>query len=412
MKKVHSADQAAREALGRARQAARSRTFGVGALLVDDRTGEVLDAVPNRVIGDLTSGPWSDGMDDRPSFVTQDPTAHGERQLITRFFERTQEKGGTHAPDELTIISSLEPCAMCSGAILASGFKVGVVALDPVAGLGMTRGGNFGGLPEELRKGAEAAFGYYEVPGIRPFSGSGRVAFGNDARTRFVTREVHDACEKTFGDSLDQAMAIVSEGDYSFPRKDPFELSSDDPLRLVLEERLPHFLALRLDEPPEASRELLHLLESLGQQERGRGSAAALIDLFGNLIIASGGGRSEDPLATGFAEMIRTYSRTRFALADDPALSGPAGEYLAHPRFGTIYRYPVPDPGLPTTLFELGAYGSTMEGPLPAGSDPNLRFIGEGIDGARARKQLLGLIEAMPPFYSESVGLDIVVKSF
>ena len=410
MTKVHSADQAAREALDRAQQAVRSRTFGVGALLVDDRTGEVLDAAPNRVIGELPFGPLTVGEDGRTTFVTHDPTAHGERQLITRFYERARETGGAHAPDELTIISSLEPCAMCSGAILASGFKVGVVALDPVAGLGMAEGSRFRDLPEGLREAAEGAFGYYEIPGLRPFSGSDRIAFAHDESARLITREVHDSCEKTFGDSLDQAMAIVSEGGDSYPREDPFDLSSDDPIRPRLEEGLPHFLSIRLDDPRKPDEELFRLLEAISQ--RGRGSAAAFVDLFGNLIIASGGGPPEDPIATGFAEMIRTYSRLRFELAGDPSLSDLAGEYLGHPKFGTIYRYPVPNPEAPTTLFELGAYGSTMEGPLPTNSDPNLHVIGEGIDGTHAGNQLRTLVDAMPPFYSQSVGLDIVVSSF
>lgn len=408
---VRSADQAAREALGKARQAAHSGTFGVGALLVDDRTGEVLDTASNEVVRAVDSGSSAEEKGRRSTFMTHDPTAHGERELITRFFERRRGGAGAPGPDGLTIVSSLEPCAMCAGAILASGLKVGVIALDPVAGLGMVGGRNFGDLPEGLRESAEGSFGYYEIPGSRPFKGSARVAFGDDEKTRVVSPEVHDSCEEVFDDSLGQAMAVVSESGRSTHQKDPIDLPPKDPLRLALQERLPHFLSLRLDNYREANAELLALLELLSRQEPERGSAAALVDPFGNLIVASGGGTPEDPIATGFVEMIRTYSRTRFDLSTDSGLASPASKHLAHPKFGTLYRYPVPDPKSPSTLFELGAYGSTMEGPVPNHNGSNLQFLGKGINAKRSRAQLLSLVEAMPPFYSTTIGLDIKVSS-
>lgn len=408
---VRSADQAAKESLDRARQAARSGTFGVGALLVDDRTGEILDAASNKVVRAVDSGSSAEEKGRRPSFMTHDPTAHGERQLITRFFERRRGGAGVPGPDGLTIVSSLEPCAMCAGAILASGLKVGVIALDPVAGLGMVGGRNFGDLPEGLRESAEGSFGYYEIPGLRPFKGSARVAFGDDEKTRVVSPEVHDSCEEVFDASLSQAMAVVSESGKSTHLEDPIDLPSKDPLRLALQERLPHSLSLRLDNDKEANAELLALLESLSWQEPERGSAAALVDPFGNLIVASGGGQPGDPIATGFVEIIRTYSKTRFDLSTDSGLAGPASKYLAHPKFGTLYSYPIPDAEAPSTLFELGAYGSTMEGPLPTGSRPNLHFVGKGKDETHSRGQLRALIEAMPPFYSDTVGIDFGMTS-
>lgn len=412
MAPLKTASGPARACLREAQDAANSGTFGVGAVLVDDRTRDVLDAVSNEVVRELPSGRTMAKGSSAPSRATHDPTAHGERQLITRYFERARRGLRLPPPAGLTIVSSLEPCAMCAGAILTAGFKVGVVALDPVAGIGASGSSSFEGLPDLIRRRAEGSFGYYEVPGVRSFVGTSRVAFGGDEKARVVSRKVHDGCEKTFLDSLERAMAVVSERAQASQVIDLASLESGDPLRVFLAEKFPHFLSLRLPDPRDPSREVLELLRALAEGEPGRGSSSALIDPFGNLLIASGGGPVDDPIDTGFANVIRTYSRTRFELATDPVLSGPASKYLTHPKFGTIFRYPVPDPDSPVTLFELGAYGSTMEGPLPRGCNANLRFIGEGVDEERSRDELLALVEAMPPFYSETVGLDLEVTSF
>ena len=409
MTMLHSAEEASRVALEHAALAASHGTFGVGALLVDDRSGEVLDAVSNDVVRELPVSRAATEEGDNPSHLTHDPTAHGERQLITRYFERVRGGRRLPSPAELTIVSSLEPCAMCSGAILNAGFKVGVVALDRVAGIGASGGERFTRLPGELRRHIASSFGYYEVSGLRPFTGSREVAFGGGKKTRVVIREVHDACAEVFLGSLESAMAVVGEGSSDTPARDPFDLDSTDPLRVDLTERLPNFLSLRLPDPREASPEIFELLEDLARRGPGRGSSAALVDSFGNLMIASGGGPVDDPTASGFTEVVRVYSQTRFELALDRQLSGPGREYLAHPKFGTIFRYPVPDPDSPLTLFELGAYGSTMEGPIPPRNRPNLRFIGEGADAARSQRQLRELVDAMPPFYSETVGLDFEI---
>jgi tRNA(Arg) A34 adenosine deaminase TadA len=413
---AENAEQAARLALDEAKRARRQGTFGVGAVLVEDRTGSVLDTASNDVVRRTRSAGTAVAAEastkGRPEHLTHDPTAHGERQLITRYFERTARGEHLPPPEDLTIVSSLEPCALCSGAILASGFKVGVIALDPIAGLGAMGSERFKHLPVAIRRGADASFGYYEVPGVRSFVGATSVAFGGSDEARVVSREAHDACEKTFLESSGRAMAVVSEGAQTTPGKDPSNLDPEDPLRSFLAERLPHFLEFRLENPRIPDRRLLELLDTLSRNEPGRGSAAALVDRFGNLLLASGGGPTVDPTATGFVDVFRTYSQTRFHLTTDPTVPGPAPEYLAHPKFGTLYRYPVPQPDSPVTLLELGAYGSTMEGPLPSGTGPNLQFIGEGVAEEGSREKLLALVGGMPPFYSETIGLDFDVTSF
>ncbi|UUZ51661.1 hypothetical protein LP420_11320 [Massilia sp. B-10] len=82
-----------------------------------DQHGHVLKALQNNVV--------SEGL-------IFDPTAHGERQLIDWYFA---ERGGAALPppEEITIVTSLDPCAMCSGAILAHRFNVVVAAIDTKA---------------------------------------------------------------------------------------------------------------------------------------------------------------------------------------------------------------------------------------------------------------------------------------
>jgi cytosine deaminase len=99
--------------------AARYRgTFGVGALLLDQH-GTVLHALGNDVI--------RDGL-------IHDPTAHAESRLVDWYFAECANGRGLPPPDEVTLVSTLEPCAMCAGAILAAGFHVVVAGRDPNAG--------------------------------------------------------------------------------------------------------------------------------------------------------------------------------------------------------------------------------------------------------------------------------------
>lgn len=402
-------ENTARLALRLAEEARDRGTFGVGAVLVDDRSGEILDAIGNDVVRKTSPPASAGGRNPEADYQTHDPTAHGERQLISRYFERTHEGEDLAPPGELTIVSSLEPCAMCSGAILASKFKVGVIALDPVAGLGLAEGRSFDHLPNPIQDAARRSFGYFEIPGVRPFAGSTAILATETKGARMVSREVHDACEKTFGESLDRVMGVVSERGGGGPVEDPADLRSDDPLLSALREKLPGFLSIRLEDPRQPDHRLTELLVQLCDRNPGKGSSAALVDRFGNLLIARGTGSTDDPTATGFAETIRTYSKTRFELAGDSTLSGPAGRYLAHPKLGTLFRYPVPDPDSPLTLFELGVYGSTLEGSPPPGTPPILRFVTGSENGKPSRAKLESLVRGMPRFYTEIAGTEFEI---
>ncbi|AHG90676.1 CMP/dCMP deaminase zinc-binding protein [Gemmatirosa kalamazoonensis] len=101
-----------REALARARDAARDAEVPVGAVIVRD--GELLAAAANRTLRD------------------QDPTAHAETLAI----RAAAASLGRWRLDDCTLVVTLEPCAMCAGAIvLARLARVVFGAWDDKAGM-------------------------------------------------------------------------------------------------------------------------------------------------------------------------------------------------------------------------------------------------------------------------------------
>jgi tRNA(adenine34) deaminase len=106
-------EDAMRLALDAARAAAREGETPVGAVILDPATGEVLAAAGNRPIG------------------AHDPTAHAEIAAMRQAAQRL----GNYRLTGLTLVVTLEPCAMCAGAI--SHARIGRVvygADDPKGG--------------------------------------------------------------------------------------------------------------------------------------------------------------------------------------------------------------------------------------------------------------------------------------
>jgi tRNA(Arg) A34 adenosine deaminase TadA len=102
-----------RIALAEAQAAAERGETPVGALIVDPATGEVLARAGNGPIG------------------AHDPTAHAEIAAIRAAAARL----GNYRLTGLTLVVTLEPCAMCAGAI--SHARIGQVvfgAEDPKGG--------------------------------------------------------------------------------------------------------------------------------------------------------------------------------------------------------------------------------------------------------------------------------------
>jgi tRNA(adenine34) deaminase len=101
-----------REALAAARDAVEHGDVPVGALIVRD--GEVIATTSNRTVRD------------------QDPTAHAELLAIREASRRVR----SWRLDACTLYVTLEPCAMCAGAIVLSRMRMLVFgAFDDKAGM-------------------------------------------------------------------------------------------------------------------------------------------------------------------------------------------------------------------------------------------------------------------------------------
>jgi tRNA(Arg) A34 adenosine deaminase TadA len=110
-----------RIALELAQAAAAAGEAPIGAVVIDPATGEVLGQAGNSPIG------------------LHDPTAHAEILALRRAGERT----GNYRLTGMTLVVTLEPCAMCAGAI--SHARIGRLvygAADPKGG-GVAHGPKF-----------------------------------------------------------------------------------------------------------------------------------------------------------------------------------------------------------------------------------------------------------------------------
>src|SRR5476649_2771318 len=131
-----------------------------------DQHGNVLQSLHNNVI---------------KQGLIFDPTAHGERQLIDWYYAERAKGRQLPEPQDITIVTSLAPCCMCSGAILAGGFNVVVAAPDKNAGIngagdiGTEAGceAGFEALPAPLRQQAEGSFSYPAVLGSSQYARAG-----------------------------------------------------------------------------------------------------------------------------------------------------------------------------------------------------------------------------------------------
>jgi tRNA(Arg) A34 adenosine deaminase TadA len=137
-------------------------TFSVGGVLLDNK-GKLIHALHNNVVK-------ADTTNVVKAHTTFDPTAHGERQMIDWYFEQISQGVQLPPPGEMTVVTSLDPCCMCTGSILHAGFNVTVAAFDTQSGINYDTKADFPSLAPTVRAKAKSTFSYPAVNGTTSFA--------------------------------------------------------------------------------------------------------------------------------------------------------------------------------------------------------------------------------------------------
>ena len=362
-------------------------TFGVGGVLLDER-GNVLKALQNNVM--------RDGL-------VFDPTAHGERQLIDWYFSERAQGRALPPPADLTIVTSLDPCAMCTGAILSAGFNLVVAAHDPTAGVNYDASFTFASLPEPLREQAAARFFYPAVLGVSCFA---RDSAGAAPKSFFIGKTIAEAtqalCSLAFEATNAKVQSLLNDDLARCELKDPATLPAGHPIVRKLKLLYPDALAYRCEAhaPDAGLAPFLRRAMELDREHGGQGDAVALLDGFGNLLLCSPGRRAQSAICTAFMECTRRYAQLRYKLMHGaaPGVCAQVRQYLAHPKEGTFVFARSPDASSHGVM-DLGAYGSTMEGPLPDYNPRQFQFVLPALSA----DELGALCARLPPLYSSTI---------
>lgn len=404
------ADAAASVVLEQAMQASSQGTFAVGGAIIENATGRVIQVMHNNVLRPLQNPIIN--IDLAIKNFTYDPTAHGERQLVSWYYEN-RDKQNLPEPSELTIVTTLDPCAMCAGALLTAGFNVGVVAIDDFAGINYDTKFIFNDLPEKLNSLAKSKFGYYacgykDDPSKykREYVGSPNVVF----KDTVVSGQRLMGCDAIFQASVGNVRNSSSSSGLA-PDKllNPATLPCDSQLKRKYQQICSD--AFKLAVPPRLpNTQLLELLKKTKNTKPGAKNAVALLDPFGNLVLCMADSFDISPVHTAFMNVTRSYAIARFELMDDKETQQDAINYLTHPKYGTFVFLYAPNPGEATTIMMLGAYGSTMEGPIPQIFPANFQYYYPPEDGSSIQ-QLRSVIMNLPPFYTQIVQISAMEVS-
>jgi cytosine deaminase len=188
----------------------------------------------------------------------------------------------------------------------------------------------------------------------------------------------------------------------------PRGLPTSSPVRQALATLYPQTLTVSSGDPRFSGVELAAPLIAAAEHAAGRGAAynaVALLDPFGNLLLCLGGAEKESPVRTAFLETTREYALMRWNLMNDsnPATRAEARGCLTHARYCTFVHLIAPDPSTAQAVMTFGAYGSTMEGPMPRVFPSSFQYA--QLPNGVAEEDVARLAAALPPFYTTSVGV-------
>lgn len=358
-------------------------TFGVGGLMLDQH-GNVLQSLHNNVI---------------KQGLIFDPTAHGERQLIDWYYAERAKGRELPAPEDITIVTSLDPCCMCSGAILAGGFNVVVAAPDKNAGINFDQSAAFGALPASLRAQADASFSYPAVMGSSQYA---RAGSGAAPKSFFIGKTISEPtqalCSLVFEATSAEVMEVFNIDPSQELLKDPATLAPDHAIVRALKQIYPDALAYRSapHQPDAGLAPFLLQAMARDREHGGAGDAVVLLDSFGNLLLCMPGRLTQSGIRSAFMETTRAYAQLRYKLMSGatPAQQDEVRRYLGHPKDGTLVFAKGPDDSA-VSFMNLGAYGSTMEGPLPLKNPTQFQYVLPAMPEA----ELAAICAALPPLY-------------
>ncbi|KAI8305478.1 Fca1 cytosine deaminase [Colletotrichum sp. SAR11_240] len=361
-------------------EALAQNTFAVGGVLLDS-TGKIWYSKHNNVI---------------ENNCINDPTAHGERQILSWYLQQRAINASIPSPDQMTILTSLDPCVMCTGAFLASGVNVAVISLDSRAGINYQDNDELLTVPSAMRAQALNQFSYLglqESP-ARPFTGSPNSVFFEQS----IPQSDNTTSLANFSNSAKIVHNILDGLD---PTPVNILSSSQANALSIIRMFYPQAATLKVDLNSVISRLLLRsamvATSRRTQSPEGLHNAAALIDPFGNVLMMTGYKTGGTEIDTPFMVLTQTYATCRkMTLGLDGA--------FPHPKLCTWVLLKGPSNTLETDLMDLGAYGSTMEGPLPDGVSTNLYYF----DEQQTSQSLSQMISALPPLYSQTIKVNPV----
>jgi cytosine deaminase len=362
---IRNADDAAARAVALAEEAGNRGTFAVGGLLVDN-SGRIIAEAINAVI-----------RNDRLS----DPTAHVERQLVDWFAHRPY-RGLRLSPRDVTIVSSLDPCAMCAGAILRSGMRVITVAEDNYAGVHENLEPRH--MPPILKAKAHRDMLFFGVQGRRPRPNHVVPIFNSDVSADHVARSTD-----VFGASVKLVQQKVGGGRLE---GEPGAFKPTERIRSNLRD-----VAAQLGPLVKLSKHRVNIHESgpaYRLMDLLAGDGSALVDENGTVIVAVGGAEGTSRARTSVLELIRAYTIIRRTMNDR------FNVVLPHQRFCSIVKAAVPaEPS--KALLELGATGSFLELPRPTHKLPVMCYLNRA-NLAGARK----VVASLPRLYQD-IGITV-----
>lgn len=358
-------------------------SYGVGAALLGPH-GELFATSQNHVVD---------------NGLVADPTAHGERQLVDWYFAQKAKGQDMPPPEEMTVVSSLDPCIMCAGSILASGMNVVSLSQDPGAGVDFKGDGSFVSLPKKLQEKAKEHFSYFGVQGGSKFLGHNPLFQGTQLYKNAAT-----LAELDFTNSVPEVSDAFAKLEIGKDEAlDPATLQNTPAGHRVLDFAkcsADDVLFHRLKDPRKPDSVVAAKLRELAEKAKAEGNeynAAVLIGPFGDVLLSATGKESISPIRTPVFELSRAYNRLRNDVGEEGKRHFPP---FSHCRMVTL-QGPAPDA---VGLAEIGGFCSSAKGGFIEGNDHNWQYLIQ----RQSPQQLKKLIDNLPPRYSVERRPDIL----